>query len=104
MSTRSLGASEYRDGEVHDLNAPNRAVLRTALMQEDWLNMSDATRRYWLQLMTSESVRFVGTVISLVRSQIEITIVFSEAHPLYPGMVSFCVTLSNFWRFRHMTA
>ena len=102
MSSRPLDGSEYTDGEVYDINTPGRALLRNALIEESWVNMSESSRQAWLDLMFSDMVRFVGTVLSAVRSQVEITIVFNEPHPLYGGMVSFCVTLFRFWRFRSL--
>ena len=102
LSTRELSAGEYHDGELHCLHATSRTVLKTALLGEPWLNVSDDTRNHWLALMRSPSVRFVGTVISRPRQQVEVSVVFSQPHPVYGGVGSICVTLSHFSRFRDL--
>jgi len=102
MSSRPLDGSEYTDGEIYDIDTPSRALLRIALIDEPWANMSDLSRQTWLDLMFSDATRFVGTVLSAVRAQVEVTIVFNQPHPQYGGMVAFCVTLFRFQRFRFL--
>ena len=100
LSTQPLEGDDFEDGEIYSLELPSRSILRQAIQNEMWLNMALETRQYWLDLMSSARVRFVGTVVSHARRQVEITIVFSEDHPLFGGMVAFCVSLVAFHRFR----
>ena len=102
MSPRPLSGADYHDGEIYDWNLPSRAILRDALLNEHWANMSECSRLHWLGIINSSSVRFVGTVISRTRLQVEITIVFDRPHPVYDDMVAFCVTPLAFHRFRHL--
>ena len=99
MSPRPLNGTDYVDGEIYDLNLPSRAILREALLNEQWANMSTYSRQHWLGLMFSSTVRFVGTVLSPIRRQVEITIVFEQRHPVYGRIVAFCVTPFDFHRF-----
>ena len=100
LSTLPLRGGDFDDGEIYALDLPSRSTLRQAILSEIWLNMALETQQYWLELMSSSNVRFLGTVVSHVRRQVEITIVFTEAHPIYSGMVAFCISLAAFHRFR----
>ena len=102
LSTRDLSDGEYHDGELHCLHSADRVVLKHALLWEPWLNVSDDTRNHWLALMHSSNARFVGTIISRPRQQIEISVVFAQPHPVYGGVGTICVTLSQFSRFRDL--
>ena len=102
LSTRRLRTGDYDDGELYDLHAEERVVLKQALLTEPWVNVSEDTRVHWLNLMHSSNTRFVGTVISRPRRQIEISVIFSRPHPVYGGMGSICVTLSDFFRFNDL--
>ena len=102
MRSTPLQCSEYCDGEIYDIHAPGRQELKEAITTELWLNLSPQTRDYWLAIMQSDLVRFVGTVISRSRCQIEITIRFRERHAVHGYMESFCITLQQFNRFRSL--
>ena len=102
LSTRRLGDNEYHDGELHDLHSEDRAILKHALLYEPWVNVSEETKTYWLNLIYSANTRFVGTVISRPRQQIEVSVIFSRPHPVHGGMGSICVTLSHFARFGNL--
>ena len=102
LRTRPLQESEYCDGEVYDINEPNRQELKQAIMTEIWMNVSSESRHYWLLMIESDLVRFVGTVVSRTRCQIELTLVFKRRHSVHGSMHSFCITLSDFRRFRSM--
>lgn len=72
MSQLPLSDDDYSDGEVYRLQ-PNGPIWR-ALFQENWLNCSIETKNYFLDRLRQPH-HFSGTVISLPRSQIELTYV-----------------------------
>ena len=72
MSQLPLSDNDYSDGEIYRLQ-PNSSIWR-ALFEEDWLNCSIETKNYFLDRLRQPH-HFSGTVISLVRSQIELTYV-----------------------------
>ena len=95
--TSSLKDGEYENGEIIRLDP--ESALGVALLSEVWLNWPLDAQRRWKSIMVLPDIRFVGTIMSPVRQQIEVTIV-SRQH--VPGMgihAEFCVTLSNFQRF-----
>ena len=94
MSLTPLEDDEYEDGEVYPINF--NTGIGKAIAEEEWLNISDDHRNYWLAVMRSNRIRFVGTVLSKKRKQVEITIVFRDAQS---GMVNFCITLEDIDRF-----
>ena len=102
MSTEPLSSGEYSDGEIYSLWAPERVILMHAILTEPWLNMSAETRKNWLILIQSPYVRFVGTVLSRARQQVEITIVFHQPHPVHGCITELCVSLIEFQRFHFL--
>ena len=101
LSSRPLLGSEYTDGQIYDLHLDERSALKMALLQENWINLADS-QPHWIDLMQSDQVKFVGTIVSVRRQQIQVTIIFKQLHPVYGGLVEFCVTLLNFRRFQHL--
>ena len=102
LSTRALGDNDYVDGQIYDLFAVTRSVLKDAILGEQWINMSWETRQQWISLMFSPTVRFVGTVVSRSRQQVEVSVMFRTWHPVHGAMVSFVLTLGDFHRFHHL--
>ena len=100
LSKLPLGTNDYCDGEVYDLYDRDRQELCSAIMTELWLNVSPNFQQYWLSVIRSDLVRFVGTVVSRSRCQVEITVRFRSPHALHGHMSSFCITLERFNRFR----
>ena len=95
---RPLGDGDYDDGEIHPL-VPG-SELDQAIRNEAWLNYPEETRDKWIRLMDKDSVVFIGTVISIPRRQIEMTIVLQvQAVPERRWMTSVMITLDNFDRF-----
>ena len=94
--THPLGDDEYSDGEVYPLDQTSE--LGRALLEEPWLNMTSAQREKWVGMILNGQCRFVGTVWSNIRLQVELTLIFTDSS-LYGGSVTFCVTLSNPHRF-----
>ena len=101
LSSRPLLGSEYTDGQIYDLHSEERSELKAALLNEEWINLAES-REGWLGLMLSGQVKFVGTIVSVRRQQVQVTIIFKESHPVFGGLVEFCVTLMNFHRFRSL--
>ena len=93
----SLKTGEYEFGEVIRLN-PN-SVLGTALLSEPWLNWSSEAQRRWKSIMRLPEIRFVGTVLSATRQQVEVTIISHQHVPTMGLHAEFCVTLADFQRF-----
>ena len=94
MSLSPLKDGEYDDGEVYRIDFTRG--IGQAIAEEEWLNVPAEHQRYWLAVMRSSRCRFIGTVISRVRGQVELTIIFREATS---GTVNFCITLDNMDRF-----
>ena len=88
---------DYDDGEIYRLDPESR--LGQSLLRERWLNMSSADQAYWHNLLRSPAMRFVGTVISSRRQQVEITMCFHEPQPGVGLYATVCVTLAQFHRF-----
>ena len=97
MSIRPLGDSEYDDGEVYPITLTTPIGL--ALINDRWLNFSEERQAYWLSELSSPRIRFAGTVISRVRRQVELTIIYADQRGASGRQVSFCITLPDFDRF-----
>ena len=97
MSVRELGEGEYEDGEVYPISLTN--ALGQAITTERWLNMDQSRQAFWLAEMSSSRVKFVGTVLSRVRQQCELTIVYYDSVGNTGHKISFCISLENFGRF-----
>ena len=93
----SLKTGEYDFGEVVRLNPDS--VLGAALISEPWLNWSSGAQRQWKSIMISPEIHFVGTVLSVTRQQVEVTIISRQHVPNMGLHAEFCVTLANFQRF-----
>ena len=100
LSKQPLGANDYCDGEIYDLYDINRRELCAAILEELWLNVSPDFQHHWLSIIQSSLVRFVGTVVSRSRCQVEITVRFKAPHAVHGHMSSFCISLDRFNRFR----
>ena len=101
LSSKPLLGSEYTDGQIHDLHSEGRSELKAALLTEEWINLAES-REGWIRLMLSEQAKFVGTIVSVRRQQVQVTIIFKQLHPVFGGLVEFCVTLVDFRRFRSL--
>ena len=97
MSVQRLTDNQYEDGEIYQLD-PSSA-LGQALLSEQWLNIPSDHRIYWLSEMYSPRVKFVGTVLSQMRQQVELTFIYRNSIGNTGHEVSFCVSLENFSRF-----
>ena len=97
MSLRALGDDEYDDGEVIPVSLESPVVQ--ALINEPWLNMCDNRREYWLSELRSLRIRFAGTIISRVRRQVELTLIYKDRIGGHGHQISFCITLADFDRF-----
>ena len=91
-----LDTGDYDDGEVYPL-LPN-STLWHALMDELWLNWSLEQQNLWKWKLQQPS-RFVGTVLSRNRQQVEITLIYQDNTGNATGMDTVTVTLANFQRF-----
>ena len=90
-------SADYSDGEIYRLD--EGSVLGQAILCERWLNMTSAEQSYWVNLARSAAVRFVGTVLSSSRQQVELTLIYPESSPQAETYIHFCVSLPNFRRF-----
>lgn len=97
MSIRRLSDNQYDDGELYRLDLSN--PLGQALLAERWLNMPLNHQTYWLSELYSPRIKFVGTVLSRVRKQVELTYIYHDRIGNTGHQVSFCVSLPNFSRF-----
>ena len=93
----SLKTGEYEFGEIIRLD-PNSA-LGNALLTETWLNWSNAGQNKWKSIMGLPEIHFVGTILSPMRQQVEVTIISRQHIPNMGVHAEFCVTLANFHRF-----
>ena len=97
MSLKQLSDNEYDDGELYQLDVSNS--LGQALLSERWLNLPLQHQIYWLSEVYSPRVKFVGTVLSRVRQQVELTYIYHDSIGNTGHQVSFCVSLPDFHRF-----
>ena len=94
FSTAKLGDDEYDDGTLVPLS--ETPLLATALLNERWENFSLSEETHWKSVIRSNLLRFVGTVLSDVRRQVEVSLIYREPYKIE----SFCVTLGNYGRFQ----
>ena len=99
LSSRPLSGSEYTDGQIYSIDDDSRVTLRVALLSEPWINLAESQSDL-LRLMLSDEAKFVGTMVSVRRQQVQVTIIFKQMHAVYGGQAEFCVTLMDFHRFR----
>lgn len=97
MSLERLSDDQYDDGELYRLDIAS--PLGQALLSERWLNLPLNQQLYWLSEVYSPRVKFVGTVLSRVRAQVELTFIYRDSIGNTGHQVSFCVSLPNFQRF-----
>ena len=91
---KPLGDDEYENGTIVPLT--ETPVLTLALLTERWENFDQNDETHWKSVIQSDAPRFVGTVLSDVRRQVEITVVYRSPH----RVVTFCVTLGDYSRFQ----
>lgn len=97
MSQLPFSCGDYSDGEIHKLEPSSR--LWRALFEENWRNCDDSTKQYYLDRL-NQPHHFSGTVISIKRSQIELT--YIPRNELTGGagnMEIIAITLENVARF-----
>ena len=97
MSIQRLTDNQYDDGEIYQMDPSSD--LGRALLSEPWLNMPSNHRDYWISEMYSPRVKFVGTVLSQMRQQVELTYIYRDSIGNTGHEVAFCVSLANFSRF-----
>ena len=76
LSQASFGDGDYTDGEVRKLTVGS--CLWNALHDEVWINCSPSTRQEYLDKL-HQPLYFAGTIVSVTRQQIELTIVPYDA-------------------------
>ena len=97
MSQQPFADGDYTDGEIKKL--VKGSTLWTCLHTELWLNCSEKTRTETLAKITAPTY-FVGTVVSLTRKQIELTIVPLNPSTNGPGPIDIiAISLENVSRF-----
>ena len=97
MSTSELGDGEYENGELIPVSMTDPLVR--AIMYEPWLNVPDGLRAHWLSEMSSPRIKFIGTVLSRVRKQVELTLIYRDQTGATSHQRSICISLSHFERF-----
>ena len=96
FSSEKLGDNEYEDGTLVPLS--ETPLLAHALLTERWENFSLNEEAHWKSVLQSNNIRFAGTVLSDVRRQVELSIIYRDPY----RMDVFCVTLGNYGRFQAM--
>ena len=96
-STAPLGDNEYEDGELVPISSTT--VLGRAVMFDPWLNFTPAQHAFWLNEISSPQVKFVGTVLSAARKQVELHIIYRNQAGETSYEEKFCITLPGFERF-----
>ena len=97
MSQDELGDDEYEDGELYVLSLAT--PLGRAITSERWLNVDQTVQAFWLNEMASPRVKFIGTVLSRVRQQVELSIIYYDGAGNTGQKRSFCISLADFGRF-----
>ena len=97
LSQGAFSSGDYDDGEIKRLVVGS--PLWVALMNELWLNCSSETQTYYRQLMIKPSY-FIGTITSVPRRQVELTIVPLQSDLKSPGnLEQIAISLDNIHRF-----
>ena len=97
LSQDPFTSEDFTDGEIHKL-IPGSPIWQ-ALHHEPWINCTAQTRQYYLDRL-QQPHHFSGTVISVTRSQIELT--YIPTNPLTGeagDLEMVCITMSNVARF-----
>ena len=97
---RSFGDGDYDDGQIHPLEPGS--VLDLAIRREPWLNHSTAFRRRWLRLINGPNIHFVGTIISVPRRQIQLTVILQLNNPPNRWHCETVISLNDFDRFAEL--
>ena len=97
MSIRRLTSGEYESNEMTPISLTT--PLGRAIVNEEWLNMEPSQQEYWLRELSSLHVEYAGTIISSVRKQVELTLIYRDTALNHGHQVSFCITLADFERF-----
>ena len=95
-SKTPFGTGDYTDGEIKPL-LPS-SLLWQALLQETWLNWSLEHQRMW-KWKLQQPLKFIGTVMSSSRMQVEITLIYQDNTGNSSGIETVTVTLADFSRF-----
>ena len=97
LSQQPFSDGDYSDGEIKKL--VEGTPLWTALHCESWLNCSHDTRQKFLDMMAAPAY-FVGTVISVSRGQVELTVISKNATGDGPGKITMlAISLDKVSRF-----
>ena len=97
MSTSELTDGEYENGEL--IAVSMTSPLTRAIMYEPWLNVSNSQRDIWLSELSSPWIKFAGTVLSRVRKQVELTLIYRDQYGETSHQRSICISLADFDRF-----
>ena len=97
MSTEELTDGEYDNGELIAISMTSPLVQ--AILYEPWLNVSNDQREVWLSELSSPRVKFAGTVLSHVRKQVELTLIYRDQNGETSHQRSICISLADFDRF-----
>ena len=97
LSQAAFGDGDYSDGEVKKLTVGS--PLWNALHDEIWINCSPTTRQEYLEKL-HQPLYFAGTIVSVVRQQIELTVVPYNAAGTGPGCLEeIAISLTDVNRF-----
>ena len=97
LSQEPFSDSDFSDGEIYRL-VPG-SIQWTALTTETWLNCSPDTRDHFVRLLLAPHY-FAGTMLSLTRRQLELTVIPFANESSEPGNIQvISITLNNFHRF-----
>ena len=96
LSREPFGDGDYDDGEIKELRPGS--PLWHALTGEPWLNWPYEHQCMW-KLRMRQPLKFLGTILSPVRQQIEVTLIYQDNVGCSAGMDTVTVTLSEFQRF-----
>ena len=89
-------------------NCPNRRNTQLVsltplryqiIMEEEWLNFDNDAQQELKDILSSNEILCVASLLSHQRRQIELTVVFKEPRPCGAFLVRFCVTMGDFNRF-----
>ena len=97
MSHEPFSSDDFTDGEIHRL-IPGSQIWH-ALFHEHWQNCTHQTKQYYLDRL-QQPHHFSGIVVSVVRSQIELTYIPTNHFTGGAGdLMIVCITLNNVNRF-----
>ena len=94
LSTEPLSDGEYDDGELIPVDFTS--TLGRAILHDRWLNFDEAAQAHWVRELRSPQIKFIGTVLSRPRKQVELHLIYKNAAGGTSHERVFCISFQKF--------